>query len=151
MRFIRLCMLVIALVALPTILTACPPAVIAALPVIVAAVQDAALIIDSIEQFVQRYFAAHPDAAKEKTVAKAIAKCRAALNATLRAANGIDELNQQKFDEAFADFKVSYTELLAVTSPLGVKPAGSSLLLAPSGETLEVPTPEAFTKKVTAP
>lgn len=145
-HFLRLCTLVVALFALPAFLTACP-AVISALPVIVATVQDAALILDTIEDFVQRYFAGHPDASRQKTVAQAIAKCRAALNATLRAARGVDELNQQKFDEAFADFKVAYAELLALVGPLGVRPSGS-LRVSPGGDQLEVPTPDAFTRRV---
>lgn len=138
--------LLVAAIAIGVAAPACA-AVASALPIITATVQDAAVILDSIEDFSRHYFAVKPDPEKEKKVFAAVTKCRAALNATLRATKGTEELTQKQYEQAFADFTAAYNELLALVGPLGVRPAGS-LAAARGGESLEVPTAESFLRQV---
>jgi hypothetical protein len=122
----------------------------AAMPIladIVAAVTDAMQIVDTIERFVDAYFLAHPDEVKELQVKRAIAKTRSSLNLALRSSRGAQELNQQKVDEAFAEFKGAYRELLLLVGPLGVRPSGA-LAATPIDDRLYVPEPVAMHMKV---
>ncbi len=108
---------------------------------VIAAVTDGVQILDAIETFVRRYFVEHPNDAQEREVAQAIAKARAALNVTLRASQGAKDLDEQKVEVAFQEFRIAYQELLTLVRPLGVHPAGS-LRAVPNG--LEVPDPIAL-------
>lgn len=125
-------------------------AVASVLPDVIAAVTDGVLILDQIEDFVRRYFAANPNPEKEKALAKALAKARGALIAAQRASKGAEKLDQQKVDEAFADFRVAYQELRALVDGVPgfrVQKPGEPKLTAGPGE-LVVPEPEALTLKV---
>lgn len=116
-------------------------AVVSALPAVVAAVTDAALVVDSIERFVTRYFVAKPDPARQKDVEAALARARAALDVALRVAQGAEKLDQQQVDAAFAEFRLAYEELLVLVKPLGVS-SGEALRATPGG--LAVPEPMAL-------
>ena len=146
-KALRTLLILLCLVATPSC-----AAVLSALPKVVAAVTDAGQIVDSIKDFVDAYFVAHPDAAKQKLVDAAILKAKESLNLALRTANGAQELDQKKVDEAFADFKQAYRELLALVGPLGVRQDGTAapLKAAPGGDSLTVPEPAALTLKVGA-
>ena len=111
------------------------------LPGVIAAVTDGAQILDMIERFVGSYFAAHPDAEAQRKVGDAVTKCRLALNAALRTAEGTKALTDEQVGYAFDDFKKAYLELRALTGPLGVRSLGR---LAAAPGTLEVPEPLAF-------
>jgi hypothetical protein len=134
---------VVASVAVLGGLTACAP-IMAALPTVIAAVTDAVVILDQIEAFVDAYFARNPDPPKQALAAKAIAKTRASLNTALRTSRGTEELNQERVDQAFAEFRAAYQDLLVVVGPLGVRPPGALTAAPASGEVLEVPEPEAL-------
>ncbi len=122
-------------------------ALISALPTVIAAVTDAAQILDAIEHFVHAYYLQKPDPVKEAICDKAIAKSRTALNAALRIAQGTEKLDQAKVDEAFADFKLAYQELLVIVEPLGVHAAPlGKFMSTPNG--LIVPEPIALHLKV---
>jgi hypothetical protein len=118
---------------------------VSALPAVIAAVTDASQIIDAIEDFAKRFFAAKPDPEREEVVLEAVAKTRTALNVALRFAQGAESLDQAKVDQAFADFRVAYQSLLTLTAPLGVREAGA---LAAGPGMLTVPKPMALTLKV---
>ena len=60
---------------------------------------------------------------------------------TLRASQGAKDLDEQKVEVAFQEFRIAYQELLTLVRPLGVHPAGS-LRAVPNG--LEVPDPIAL-------
>jgi hypothetical protein len=124
-------------------------AVVTTLPAIIAAVVDGALVLDTIASFIRRYFAAHPDPSNQDKLLKveiAIARARAALDAALRIAQGAEKLNQAKIDEAFADFRMAYQELLILVQPFGISSGGDKLAATPGG--LKVPEPMALTLKV---
>jgi hypothetical protein len=120
-------------------------AVVPYLPTVIAAVTDANMILDGIEKFVERFFAAKPDSVLQAKVEIAVARTRGALNLALRSAQGVEKLDQAQIDAAFVDFKIAYQELLALTAPLGVS-SGPALRAVPGG--LNVPEPMALTLKV---
>ena len=127
-----------------TLTTAGCAALAAVLPDIVAALVDGGQILATIESFMASYFANHPDPVAQAKVADAILKARTALNLATRAAQGTNDANDKKLDQAFADFEAAYVELLKLVAPYGVKPArpGGNLSAAP-GE-LVVPEPLSF-------
>lgn len=147
MTSIRRMLSIFVLTILPVALVATLPgcaALTASLPVIIAAIIDGAQVIDAIEKFVDAYFVSHPDPIAQAKVAGAVAKCRSALNIALRSAQGAKEVDEQKVDAAFNDFKAAYLELLGLCKPYGVKPAGGKLLASPGS--LEVPEPLILTR-----
>ena len=117
------------------------------LPAVIAAVTDGGLVVDTIDRFVDRYFETRPNAELQKKIDVAIARTRSALDAALRIASGAQDLNQAKIDEAFAEFRRAYQDLLALTGPLGVMSgSGGRLQARPDG--LLVPEPMALTLRV---
>lgn len=126
-------------------------AVIAALPQVISAVTDGIMLLDQIERYVESYFAAKPNPELQEKVVKAIGKARNALIAANRTAKGAQKLDQQKVDEAFADFGVAYSELAALLDGvkipgLRVARPGAALSAAP-GE-LVLPEPMALKLKL---
>ncbi len=122
-------------------------AVAAALPGVLAVVQDGEQILSAIEGFVALVFAQHPDAELQAKVAQAVARARSALNLALRAAQGAKALGDQAVDAAFKEFEQAYLDLISLTRPLGVRPAGQARMAAAAGGGgLDVPEPMAFRK-----
>lgn len=145
MSYLRTFALLIAMAVACVTATACAP-VLAALPTVIAAVVDAGQIVDTIEAFVDRYFQLHPDPAKQAEIGLAVQRCRLALNVVVKLAEGSQDLDDQKIDQAFDEFKQAYVALLHLVAPYGVKvaPKGEAPLLTPSGDALVVPPAEAF-------
>jgi hypothetical protein len=117
------------------------------LPTIVAAVQDAALIIDRIERYVDAVFAAKPDPAAETAVRTALDETRVALSMALRASKGAADLGRDDAVAAFAEFRQAYVALLKLLKPLGVVEANYATTgeyAAARGAGLVVPTPLAM-------
>lgn len=112
----------------------CAP-VIAALPTVLLVVQGAELAINMIESFVNAYYQAHPDAAKQALCTAAIAKSRVALAAVLDVANGVGALDQAKLNVAFQDFEGAYSELTSLVGPIGIH-VGKGLQATPGGLTV---------------
>lgn len=119
-------------------------AIVSNLPIVIAAVTDGIMVLDAIEDFVSKYFLARPNKELEDKIATAMARTRSSLNAALRIAKGAEKLDQAKIDEAFAEFRAAYAELLALLTPLGVT-SGPALRATPGG--LAVPEPMALTLK----
>lgn len=128
-----------------TVLPGCA-AFAALLPGVIAAVLDGMQVIDAIEAFVARYFAAHPDPATQAKIDTAILKARAALNVALRSAQGAKNLDDAQIDKAFDDFKQAYLELMSLVKPYGVTQVSTGKLSATPTKDgkLEVPEPMAF-------
>jgi hypothetical protein len=104
------------------------------------------MVLDSIQTFVDTYFRLKPNQDLQSKVADAMARTRSALNAALRISQGAEKLDQAKIDEAFADFRRAYADLLVLLGPLGVQQQGGSLKATPGG--LAVPEPLGLTIKV---
>lgn len=118
------------------------------LPTVIAAVTDGALVVDTIDRFVDRYFESRPNPDLQKKIDIATARVRSALDAALRIASGAQHLNQAKVDEAFAEFRLAYQDLLALVGPLGVMTDRGGKLQARPGGGLLVPEPMALTLRV---
>ncbi len=129
-----------ACLALPTV-TGC--AAISLLPDVIAAVTDGTQLLDAIDIFINAYFVSHPNPTEQAKCAAAMAKCRAALNTALRAAQAATALDQGQVDAAFADFKDAYASLLVLVQPYGVVPTHAGNFAASPG-TLQVPEPIAL-------
>ncbi len=111
------------------------------LPTAIVYVQDATLVLETIDTFVKAYFSMTPDPTHEVKVENAIARARSALDAALRIIHGSQKLDDAQIDAAFADFKVAYTDLLTMTDFLGVHPIDRGQVLAKSQKELQVPEP----------
>ncbi|MES1205011.1 MAG: hypothetical protein ABUS79_03660 [Pseudomonadota bacterium] len=114
------------------------------LPTVIAAVTDGALVLDTIDKFVDRYFESRPNPDLQKKADIAIARTRSALDAALRIAAGTKDLNEAQVDAAFAEFRIAYTDLMALLGPLGVS-SGNALRATPGG--LTVPEPLALARR----
>lgn len=120
-----------------------------ALPIltdVIVAVQDAQQILEVIDSAADAWFEQHPDPNMKTKYAKAIDKCRTALDVALRTSRGAKELNQQEVDKAFQDFKVAYVELTSLLQGAGIM--GKDNLLKASPHQVRVPEPLALTLKV---
>lgn len=136
-----------AVLLLAASLTAAPgcATVASLLPGVIAAVTDGMMVLDTLELFIKRYFDSRPTAPGRDKLEMFAARARSALNAALRAAHGAEKLDQAQIDAAFAEFRVAYTELLALLEPLGVKTSPDiDRPLAAGPNTLFVPEPLAF-------
>lgn len=116
------------------------------LPTVIAYAQDGFVIVDQIVHFVDAFFVAHPDAVLQKKVDVAAAKAKSALNLAIRLASGAGDLDQAKVDEAFAEFRSAYIELIALVGPMGVTSGGNRAAATPGGG-LKVPEPLALVHK----
>jgi hypothetical protein len=121
-------------------------AVVASLPKVIAVVTDASLILDQIAGFVNGVFQVKPNAELQKKFEIALARTRSALQAANRIASGSENLTQSQINEAFADFRAAYQDLLALAGPLGVQTGNGDKAAAPgpTGASLQVPEPLAL-------
>lgn len=131
-RLFRVAYLVVAVAAFGAGVVASCAAVVSNLPAIISAVQTGALILSTIETFVNAYFAVHPDAAAQAKVADALVRAKAADAAVLAAAQGASEVDQAQVAAAFASFQAAYTDLLIVVRPYGVVSQTGKAMLASS-------------------
>lgn len=136
----RICSLILAIALLVGPVTGCS-AIFSNLPTVLAYVQDAQLVISTIESFANAFFAARPNADLQKKVGEAIAKAKTALDLAVRAASGVDGLGKADVDKAFKDFQLAYQDLTSLLGPMGVH-RGGALRATPGG--LEVPEPLAL-------
>jgi hypothetical protein len=117
------------------------------LPAVIAAVTDGMMVVDAIEHFIARFFAASPNPELQRKVDAALAKTRSALSVALRTSEGAQHLDQANVDEAFAGFRTAYLELVALVGPLGVQQQGDTMRATPGGG-LVVPEPLAIRLRV---
>jgi hypothetical protein len=134
-------MKLLALLLLLVVPTAGCAAIFSNLPAVLAYVQDAELVVSTIESFANAFFTIHPDQAKQKLVAEAIAKAKTALDLAVRAANGADGLGKADVDLAFKQFQLAYQDLISLMGPMGIH-QGGALKAVPGG--LVVPEPMAM-------
>jgi len=99
------------------------------LPRAVAYAQDAQIALEIVESTERAVFAVSPNPALQAKVETGIADARTALDAGLKLCLGGENLSQAQIDQAFANFKTAYTDIMALLGPMGVKrapPAGKS-------------------------
>lgn len=119
-------------------------AVVALLPKVVAVATDAILIIDQIQRFVDRWFAARPDPERQKEVQKALDRSKVALDLALRISQSAEKVRDRQVAAAMAEFRKAYADLLSMVEPLGVRQVGRGEGLSAPPTALLVPCPLAF-------
>lgn len=93
------------------------------LPRAVAYAQDGLIALDIVESTEKAVFAVSPNPALQAKVETGIADARTALDAGLKLCLGGENLSQAQIDQAFANFKTAYTDIMALLGPLGVRRA----------------------------
>jgi hypothetical protein len=96
-------------------------AVVSQLPVIIAYVQDAEIVLHTIQSVMDAIWATHPDPKNQVLVDGAIAKCLTAADAVNRAAQGGQDVNQGQIDAAFAEFEGAFNDLMSLVGRYGVQ------------------------------
>lgn len=113
--------------------------------VVAEAITEYGPILDVIASAADDYFDANPDADRA-SYAKAMAKARLALSATMHAARGATESTDQDVDAAFEEFRKAYQDVLAILGPLGVaSPSTKHVLTVGPAGVVHVPPPESLT------
>jgi len=105
------------------------------LPRAVAYAQDAELALTIAETAEKTAFAFSPNPTLQSKVEAGIADARAALDGGLKICMGGENLSQSQIDQAFANFKGAYTDILGLLGPLGIHraPAGGKSGARPGG------------------
>jgi len=120
-------------------------AVLSTLPTVITAVLDAVIILDNIEEYVDRYFIMNPNPEKQAKINEVLSIARTSLNVAIRVTQGAENLSKEEIAEAFQAFKEAYQQLLVLIKPLGIKEAtnlNDTLSLSP--EQLVIPKPLAL-------
>lgn len=123
-------------------------AIMPLLPKIVSVVTDAMLVMDIIDTAARTYFDTHPQVTPEvrQKYANVYTKALAALKAAQAACRGAEELDQAQYDQAFAEFRKAYAELMELLGKQGML-QGQYLAAAP-GEQVYIPEPVALSYRV---
>lgn len=106
------------------------------------AVHDSGQALAIIETTYNVYQASHPVSPEEHLVfERLLASAEATLRAGTRAVQDLQDVNQGKFDAAFADFRVAYAALHDYLKQHGVSPIGAGLVGAgtPGGDDFPPP------------
>lgn len=87
-------------------------------------VQDAQLVVSTVEGIEKSYFAVKSNPDLQKKVEILIANAKTALDAGLRACAATEDLSDGKIIDAFADFRGLYTDVVALLGPYGARRDG---------------------------
>lgn len=105
-------------------------------------VQDAQLVVSTVEGVEKSYFNTRPNPDLQKKVEVLIAEARTALDAGLRICAATDHLSNSNIAAAFADFQGLYTDIVALLGPYGARRApGAGAGAGPPGPDLVLPDP----------
>lgn len=124
------------------------------LPAITADVNQASLVVSTVETFVDSFMANHgtsPDTVA--TVGAAFVKVKLAISAVESLARGAGDLSGDQSQAALAEFYSAYGDLLALVRSFGVTPAAPSgdggvrMAAAPGGLTVPAPADLALSKR----
>jgi|HubBroStandDraft_2_1064218.scaffolds.fasta_scaffold253998_2 hypothetical protein len=113
-----------------------------ALPTIQSALTDSSLVLSDIESVFEGYQATHPITPEVRAeYARLVATANQALLYGGRAVSDLGQVDQGKYDAAFADFRAAYAALTDFLTKQGVTPAGAGLVGsgAPSAPAFPVP------------
>jgi len=106
--------------------SACTPAMVAAMLPLVAelldAVGQAEKWLAMVDQQAQPYLMEHPELAADYD--RVMGRAVMALDAARRMGEGAEQLSEEDYDAAFAEFRLAYAELVALLDGLGMTPLG---------------------------
>lgn len=112
------------------------------LPTVITDVQDGMAIINSLSALSQMFFVANPNPKLQSQVNTAIADAETTLDAGLRATQGVTDLTQKQYTQAFGPFITAYTELKGLLVSSGIIKGTSSVkavTATPSGYVIPEP------------
>lgn len=124
-------------------------AIMSAIPKIVSVITDAQSVLAIIDGAANEFFRTHPDIPPE-TRAKYVelhAKTLKALNAANHTLRGVQDLDQDQADAAFAEFRAAYVELRSFLESSGLM-SGGKMQAGPGASPVEIPEPDALTFKL---
>lgn len=120
-------------------------AVMGALPTIIQLVQDAALILDDIDEAARPYFERAENKQLLGEYSEKMLVAKKALRVALRASEGGKRLSEAEVDEAFEDFREAYKDLLGVLRDNNLMTDQGALKSA-NGVTIDVEEPLAIAR-----
>jgi hypothetical protein len=139
-------LLLCGLLALFAPLTGC--GAVALFPAIAAVVADATAVLSIIERAVDSWFAHKPNPELHAKLNTALSETWSALRVATAATQGAENLTQEEYDAAFADFQTAYQTLHDMLKRNGIL-KGSRLSMSPEGlEGAEIPDPVALSYQV---
>lgn len=94
------------------------------MPTVHTYVQDAQLVVSTVEGIEKSYFNAKPNPDLQKKVEVLIANAKTALDVGLRVCAATDHLTNSQIIDAFADFRGLYTDVVALLGPYGARHDG---------------------------
>lgn len=119
--------------------------VLKALPTVIQYVQDAQMILDTIDRQAKPLLERFANEEIRMEYDRAMVTAQQTLQVALRSSKGTEELSKEQIDEAFANFREAYKNLLAVLRRAGVMSADGTMKTMPGVEPLTVPEPLAVT------
>ncbi len=130
----------LALCLLVLTLTGCA-ALASAIPVIDAAVTDSGLVLNGIETVFDEYQVAHPVSPEVRsTYDRLLASANQALLLGARTVSDLKQVDQGKYDAAFADFTIAYAALADFLHKQGITPGSAGLVGAgPNSDSFPMP------------
>lgn len=117
--------------------------VVAAFPAIAAVVSDAVAVLNIIQQAVNTWFVHKPDQELQLEINNALTETWGALRVATAATKGAENLSQEEYDAAFADFQSAYTDLHELLKRQGIL-KGNKLSMGPEQHGEEIPPPLAM-------
>lgn len=112
------------------------------LPTVITDVQDGITILNSLSGLASMFFLANPNPKLQAQVNADITDAQTALDAGLRATQGITDLTQAQYTQAFGPFVTAYTELKNLLISTGViKGTGSVLAVTATPGGYVIPEP----------
>lgn len=107
-------------------------------------VQDAQQVLNIAQAAVSLFFMSHPTSDTQAKINGAFADVHLALDTAIRATKGVTDMTNEKFDDAWGDFKTSWRDLGLLLREIGVvTPAG--MFSSRRGE-VRIPEPMAITR-----
>jgi len=108
-----------------------------------AVAQDASTILSLLQTASDAWFAGRPNPTLEEKVRKGISDAKLGLLTAIRTANGATELDAGDADNAFADFRAAYANLVSLLKSIGIVGVDGMVGIS-TGEKVSVPSPLAF-------
>lgn len=120
--------------------------VVDSLPTVIQYVQDAAIVLDSIDRAVLPILALKNDDQITRKYANAMDAARQSLQVALRSAEAGQQLSQEDLDSAFSNFRQAYVQLLDLLNKASLMNTSGTLAAAPGMANLTIETPLAVSR-----
>lgn len=120
--------------------------VVDSLPTVIQYVQDAAIVLDSIDRAALPILALKNDDQLTRKYANAMDAARQSLQVALRSAEAGKDLSEEDLDSAFVGFRQAYVQLLDLLQKAKLMNTSGTMAAAPGMVNITVPTPLAVSR-----